>query len=59
MVALLNRTAQSELPRVIGDLLTRAAIHERWALVKLATGALRYRGIGPAGQDRTGGDERL
>lgn len=41
VVALLNRTGKSELPRVIADLLTRAAIHERWALVKLATGALR------------------
>lgn len=41
LVALLNRTSKSELPRLIGDLLSRAAIHERWALIKLATGALR------------------
>ena len=41
LVALLNRTSKAELPQVIGGLLTRAAIHERWALVKLATGALR------------------
>jgi len=41
LVALLNQTSKAELPKVIADLLTRAAIHERWALVKLATGALR------------------
>ena len=41
LVALINRTGKADLPRVIGGLLTRAAIHERWALVKLATGALR------------------
>ena len=41
LVSLLNTTSKAELPRVIGGLLTQAAIHERWALVKLATGALR------------------
>jgi len=41
IVTLLNRTSKADLPRVIGNMLTRAAIHERWALVKLATGALR------------------
>ncbi|WIY52341.1 cisplatin damage response ATP-dependent DNA ligase [Devosia sp. YIM 151766] len=41
LVALLNTTSKAELPKVIGGLLTQAAIHERWALVKLATGALR------------------
>ena len=41
VVALLNETSKGELPGVIGGLLTQAAIHERWALVKLATGALR------------------
>lgn len=41
LVDQLNQTAKSDLPRLIADLLTRAAIHERWALVKLATGALR------------------
>ncbi|QQR39546.1 cisplatin damage response ATP-dependent DNA ligase [Devosia rhizoryzae] len=41
VVAILNRTSKAELPLVIGDMLTQAAIHERWALIKLATGALR------------------
>lgn len=41
VVAILNRTSKAELPKVIGDMLTQAAIHERWALIKLATGALR------------------
>lgn len=41
LVDLLNTTSKAELPGVIGRLLTQAAIHERWALVKLATGALR------------------
>jgi DNA ligase-1 len=41
VVAILNQTSKAELPRVIGAMLTQAAIHERWALVKLATGALR------------------
>ena len=41
LVMLLNTTSKAELPKVIGRLLTNAAIHERWALVKLATGALR------------------
>ena len=41
VVSLLNQTSKAELPRVIGNMLTQAAIHERWALVKLATGALR------------------
>ncbi|MEO7223507.1 MAG: cisplatin damage response ATP-dependent DNA ligase, partial [Devosia sp.] len=38
---LFNTTSKSELPSLIASLLTRAAINERWALVKLATGALR------------------
>ncbi len=41
LVTLLNATSKAELPTVIGGLLSQAAIHERWALVKLATGALR------------------
>lgn len=41
LVDLLNHTSKAELPKVIGGLLSQAAIHERWALVKLATGALR------------------
>jgi DNA ligase-1 len=41
VVAILNQTSKADLPRVIGAMLTQAAIHERWALVKLATGALR------------------
>jgi DNA ligase-1 len=38
---LFNTTSKSELPALIASLLTRAGINERWALVKLATGALR------------------
>ncbi len=41
VVDILNQTSKADLPRVIGAMLTQAAIHERWALVKLATGALR------------------
>jgi len=41
LVELLETTPKSRLPALIADLLTRAAINERWALVKLATGALR------------------
>ena len=41
LVELFNTTSKSELPELIASLLTRAAINERWALVKLATGALR------------------
>ena len=41
LVELFNITSKSELPRLIGSLLTRASINERWALVKFATGALR------------------
>ena len=41
LVELFNTTSKSELPQLIAALLTRAAINERWALVKLATGALR------------------
>ncbi|SFV26637.1 DNA ligase-1 [Devosia crocina] len=41
LVDLLNHTSKADLPRVIGGLLSQAAIHERWALVKLATGSLR------------------
>lgn len=41
LVELFNTTSKAELPRLIGALLTRARINERWALVKLATGALR------------------
>jgi DNA ligase-1 len=41
LIELFNTTSKSELPGLIAALLTRAAIHERWALVKLATGALR------------------
>ncbi|MBD8067259.1 cisplatin damage response ATP-dependent DNA ligase [Devosia sp. PTR5] len=41
VVEILNHTSKADLPRVIGDMLTIAANHERWALVKLATGALR------------------
>jgi DNA ligase-1 len=41
LIELFNTTAKSALPKLIASLLTRAAINERWALVKLATGALR------------------
>ena len=41
MIELFNTTSKSEMPALIASLLTRAAINERWALVKLATGALR------------------
>jgi DNA ligase-1 len=41
LVELFNITSKAELPRLIGSLLTRASINERWALVKFATGALR------------------
>ncbi|WIJ25990.1 cisplatin damage response ATP-dependent DNA ligase [Devosia sp. RR2S18] len=41
LIELFNTTSKSELPKLIAALLTRAEIHERWALVKLATGALR------------------
>ena len=41
LIELFNTTSKRELPALIAALLTRAAINERWALVKLATGALR------------------
>jgi DNA ligase-1 len=41
LVDLLDTTAKARLPELIASLLTRAEINERWALVKLATGALR------------------
>ena len=41
LVELLDTTTKSKLPELLASLLTRAAINERWALVKLATGALR------------------
>ena len=41
LVELFNTTSKAELPKLIGALLTRASINERWALVKFATGALR------------------
>jgi DNA ligase-1 len=41
LIDLFNTTSKHELPALIASLLTRAEINERWALVKLATGALR------------------
>jgi DNA ligase 1 len=41
LIKLFNTTSKSELPKLIAALLTRAGINERWAVVKLATGALR------------------
>ncbi len=41
LVELFTITSKPKLPALIASLLTRAAINERWALVKIATGALR------------------
>ena len=41
LIELFQTTSKAELPKLIATLLTRAEINERWALVKLATGALR------------------
>ena len=41
LIDLFNTTPKADLPRLIADLLSRPSIGERWALVKLATGALR------------------
>lgn len=41
LIELFNTTPKPDLPRLIASLLTRPSIAERWALVKLATGALR------------------
>lgn len=41
LVTLLSTNSSRDIPALIADLLTRAAINERWALIKLATGALR------------------
>jgi DNA ligase-1 len=41
LIELFNTTSKTALPALIASLLTRAGINERWALVKLATGALR------------------
>jgi len=41
LIELFHTTGKAELPKLIASLLTRAEINERWALVKLATGALR------------------
>ena len=41
LIELFNTTSKRDLPKLIGGLLTRAEINERWALVKLATGGLR------------------
>lgn len=41
LIELFNTTSKAELPKLIASLLTRAGTNERWALVKLATGALR------------------
>lgn len=41
LIELFQTTSKAELPKLIASLLTRAEINERWALVKLATGALR------------------
>ncbi|SFZ83709.1 DNA ligase-1 [Devosia enhydra] len=41
LVELFTITPKPKLPGLIGSLLTRAEINERWALVKMTTGALR------------------
>jgi DNA ligase-1 len=41
LIDLFDTTPKADLPRLIAGLLTRPSIGERWALVKLATGALR------------------
>jgi len=41
LIELFTITPKPKLPALIASLLTRAAINERWALVKIATGALR------------------
>jgi DNA ligase 1 len=41
LVAIFNTTSRAQVPRLVANLLTRATINERWALVKFATGALR------------------
>ncbi|HEX8553374.1 MAG TPA: cisplatin damage response ATP-dependent DNA ligase [Sphingomonas sp.] len=41
LIELFHTTSKSDLLKLIAALLTRAEINERWALVKLATGALR------------------
>jgi DNA ligase-1 len=41
LIELFNTTSKNELPKLIAALLTQADINERWAVVKLATGALR------------------
>jgi DNA ligase-1 len=41
LIEVLDTTPKTRLPALIASLLTRAAINERWALVKLVTGALR------------------
>ena len=41
LIELFNTTSKAELPKLIAALLTQAGINERWAVVKLATGALR------------------
>jgi len=41
LIETFETTPKADLPRLIAGLLTRPSINERWALVKLATGALR------------------
>lgn len=41
LIALFNDTPKKDLPVLIAKLLSRCSINERWALIKLATGALR------------------
>ncbi len=41
MIEQINDTPKKDLPAILSDLLSIAEVHERWALVKLASGGLR------------------
>ena len=41
LIDTLNKTEKKDVPQVIAELLTISKPHERWALIKLATGVLR------------------
>ena len=58
LVELLETTPKAKLPELIASLLTRAAINERWALVKLTTGSLRIGLSARLAKTALGRDER-
>lgn len=41
LINILNETKKSDLAKVVEDILTISEPHERWALIKIATGGLR------------------